>query len=422
MLKRNAFLRTGAALGAAAAIPAPAAFAATGKPVVKIGFLESFSGVFSDLGAYHKIGATLALEDANAKGRVRYEFATGDDASKPAEAINEAKRLVSQEKVDVLYGGVSSANGLATEAFALDAGIFYLCVGPQTSAITTEKASLTTFRFSQNARMFVKALSRRILAQGKKWYFLQADYAFGKDAYNQLSGLLKRAGGTDLGVDVLPLGTTDFSSAMVKLRNSDAEVLVLCQGGLDVANACKAFVEYGLHKKMRLAGINIEDIYYKALPLDAIAGATFPVSWSPLYEHGKELAARFRKSFNGPISSRHYFGYMTMASLIERINSAGTTSADKLVAAFSDHSFFAYKGNASTWRGCDHQCIQDTYAGEVVNQKKFDKQQFMFDIVGEVPAAESDGNCDSPWAMTAKKAIAAQKFAARDGYTPVSLR
>jgi len=70
------------------------AFAAGNAATVKIGFLESFSGVFSDLGAIHKAGAQLALADANARGRVKYEFVLGDDASKPAVATTEARRLI----------------------------------------------------------------------------------------------------------------------------------------------------------------------------------------------------------------------------------------------------------------------------------------------------------------------------------------
>jgi hypothetical protein len=52
-----------------------------------------------------------------------------------------------------------------------------------------------------------------------------------------------------------------------------------------------------------------------------------------------------------------------------------------------------------------------------VNGKTFAKMQFLFDIVAEVPASESDGTCDSPWAVAAKKAIAAATVGKRDGYT-----
>jgi branched-chain amino acid transport system substrate-binding protein len=420
MITRQDLIRAGTALAATIALPRHAS-AAGGPVVVRIGFIDSFSGVFSDLGGYHKLGATIALDEANAKtSRVRYEVVLGDDASRPAEGSLELRRLVEQEKVDVLFGGTSSAVGLANSALAESLGIFNMSLGPQDSSITGEKANATTFRFGPNVRMLLGALSRRILALGKKWYFIQADYAYGKDAYAQLSALLRRSGGTEVGVDVLKLGTVDFSAALTKVRNSDADVLVLANSGLDAANTIKQFVDFGLNKRLKLAGINIEDIYYKAIPLDPVAGSTFPVVWSPTVSpSARALAQRLRRLISGvPVSWRHYMGYMAMRQLIEGMNAAGTTKADRLVAAFSDRSFDAAKTSRSTFRACDHQCIQDCYAGAIVGRKTFERTQFMFDVVTEVPAAESDGTCNSPWTVAAKAAIAAEKIPERDGYSP----
>lgn len=416
-MDRKQFLAAGAAAGAALATPR-FTLAAGPAATVKVGFIESFSGVFSDLGACHKLGAMLALEDANRNGRVKYEFAFGDDASKPAVATTEARRLIGQDNVDVLFGGTSSANGLAVSALGLDAGVFYLALGPQDSSITGPKASKLTYRFGPNARMLLAPVLRRSLALGKKWYFIQADYALGKDAYAQCSEALKHAGGTESGHDVVPLGTTDFSSQLTKVQTSGADVLMLCNSGLDAANTAKQFVQFGLNKKMKLAGVSLEDIYYKALPLADVGGATFPVLWAPSVSPGAtKLAARMRKAINGPVSARHYLGYMAAASLFDRIRSAGTTDAEKLAASFENYSFDAAKSSRAVYHAADHQCAQDVYAG-ALSAKQFEKTQNMWDIVAEVPANESDGTSDSPWAKAATAAMAAQHPPARPNYTP----
>ena len=388
---------------------------------MKIGFLESFSGVFSDLGAYHKAGALLALDDANKKSvsRVKYEFVMGDDGSKPAIATTEARRLISQENVDVLFGGISSGIGLALGPLTQELGIFNLSIGPQESSITGSKASRYTYRFGPNLRMMLQPMFSRALALGKKWYFIQADYALGKDAYAQLSAALKRAGGTEVGLDIVKLGTTDFSSVLTKIRNSDADLLLLANSGLDAANTAKQFVDFGLHKRMKLAGIALEDIYSGTVPLDAIAGSTFPVLWTPTVSPSAEkLTARLKRDIKGPISSRHYLGYMALTTLIDRMNAAGTTRADKLADAFDNHSFEAGKATKAVWHGYDHQCAQDVYAGAIVSSKQFEKSQVMFDIVAEVPTSESDGNTNSPWAKDAQATLAMQKTTTRENYTP----
>src|SRR6204780_654433 len=113
MISRRSVLAGGTAAVAAAAAPR-FTLAAGPAATVKIGFIDSYNGGFSDLPAIHKGGAELALADMNAKsGRVKFEFAYADDTSKPAVAGTEARRLVGQENVDALFGLTSSANGLA---------------------------------------------------------------------------------------------------------------------------------------------------------------------------------------------------------------------------------------------------------------------------------------------------------------------
>ena len=423
-MKRSAFIRSAQSAGAAAAMASAPRFAvALGTAAtVKIGFLDSFSGVFSDLSGYQKLAAQLALEELNRKGRVKYEFAFGDDGSKPANATIEARRLISQESVDVLFGGTSSGSALAIGPIALESGVFNLTLAPFDSSITGAKASRLTYRYGPNARMATKTLGRRVLALGRKWYFVQADYALGKDAYAQLSDVLKRAGGTESGLDIVPLGMTDFSSTLTKVRNSDAEVLILTNSGLDAANLAKQFVAFGLNKRMKLAGIGLEDIYHGAVPLDALAGSTFPLLWAPNASDGAaRLTQILRRSIHGPISQRHWLGYGALTALVDRMNAAGTTKADKIAAAFDDHSFDDFKRSKATFRACDHQAIQDMYAGAIVSQATFAKTQYMYEVVAEVPAVESDGTCDSPWARTAHAALSAQTIGTRENYVAKAL-
>jgi len=420
MISRRSLIAGGTAAAAAAAAPR-FTLAAGPAATIKIGFIDSYSGVFSDIAALHKAAAEVALADMNAKGRVRFEFAYGDDNSKPAVAATEARRLVSQENVDVLFGLTSSANGLAMTALANQLGTFMLELGPQDSSITAERAGKLVYRFSPNNRMMLKALATRVLALGKRWYFIQADYAFGKDAYTELSGILARAGGTEVGHDIAPLGTSDFSPNLTKARNSGADVLMLANSGLDAANACKQFVDFGLGAKMKLAGINLEDFYYKAVPLDRIAGTTFPVAWTPTCSDGaRRLTERLKRVIRGPISWRHQFGYVGATSLMQRILDARTTDAVKLATAFENYTFDAAKPTRARYNAWDHQLAQDVFAGSVVNQTTFARTDFMFDIVGEVAAADADGSATTPWANAAKAAIASQSVTPRPSYTPKS--
>jgi hypothetical protein len=79
------------------------------------------------------------------------------------------------------------------------------------------------------------------------------------------------------------------------------------------------------------------------------------------------------------------------------------------------------KTSKATYRGCDHQCVQDIYAGAIVPAKTFAKTEVMYDIVSEISASESDGTCGSPWAKQATTAMAAQHPVIRENYDPKTL-
>ncbi len=417
-MRRSLFL-AGAAGAAATGLMASRAAAAT---TVKIGYIDSFSGPLSDIGNHHRLGAELAVRLANQRGPVRYELVSADDTSKPAVGGSEARRLIGQEKVDVLLLGTSSAVTLAVGPIAQESGIFTLAIGAQDTNITGDKAVRVLYRFAPNVQMQINALAQRILSFGKNWYFIVDDFAYGKDGHARLNALLKRAGGNEVGADVLPLGTQDYSSSLTKLRNTNADVLVLCQGGFDAAKTAQQFAGFGLHKKIRLAGINMEDYYWKSIPSDALAGATFAIHWAPtVSDSAQKLARQLQPMLKEPISSRDYFGYVCTTQLIERMHAAGTTKAEALVAAFRDHRFDAAKANEAVWRGCDHQCAQDEYAGAIVSDAKRSKTGFMYEIVSEVPSTSGARACADSDAAAAASVIAAQRTPDRAGYDAKSL-
>jgi branched-chain amino acid transport system substrate-binding protein len=419
MIDRQRFLTGIGVVAGATALPRFASAATT----VRIGYIDSFSGPLADIGTRQRLGAQLAIAEANRRGSVRYELVTADDTSKPAEGATQARRLIDEEKVDALIVGTSSAVTLAVSPLAENAGVFLLAVNPQDTSITGSKANRVTYRMAPNVRMLIAALATRVLTFGKKWYFLQSDWAFGHDGYNRMSAILKKAGGTEVGMDLFPLGMNDFSSLMTKVRNSNADVLMVCQGGMDNAQICKTFVQFGLNKKMHIAAMTFEDYYWKAIPLEQLEGASFGILWAPdVSDSAKKLTQKLRKEIPGPVTSRYYMGYLALQQLIDRMNAAGTTKAEALVSAFADHKFEAYKERPSVWRACDHQCATDAYAGALVSPAKLRKTGFVFDVVASVPGNIALGACSEPDAAAAAAIINGQHVPDRVAYQPKSLR
>jgi len=412
--------------GAGPLLPPKDVIAAGGGARIKIGHIDGFSGVYAAASESQQTGLEAAVDAANRKNsRIRWEIVRGDDANQPPIGGNEAKRLVSQERVDVLTGCLSSAVGLAVSARAEETGIFFLAIGTHDTNITGPKANRVCFRATCSNAMLADAVGPALLKRGKRWYFITADYAFGNDAHDRLARILHAAGGEEVGNDRHPLGQVDYSSYMTRARNTNADVLVFCNYGPDTQNATHAAVGLGLHKKMHFGGILCGNEVAVGMPTDDLVGSLWGYVWGPEAGGARtaSMYATLRARAKGfPPNWRQYLGLVAGEQLIDRILAAGTTDAEALVKAFEGHRYDAGKRQANYWRACDHQAIQQTYAGEIVARNKRRSAEEFFVIASTVGGDFAAGPCSNPDSARAASIIASQKIPARADYTAVKLR
>ncbi|HEX3468537.1 MAG TPA: ABC transporter substrate-binding protein [Candidatus Elarobacter sp.] len=411
------------AAGAAPLAPARDVIAAGGGATVKIGHIDSFSGVYAAAAASQHHGMEVAAAEAMKKNnRIKYELIKGDDASNPATGSTETKRLISQEKADVVTGGLSSAVGLAVSALCEENGVFFLAVGTHDTNITGPKANKVTFRQTCSNAMLANAVGPELLKHGKKWYFLVANYAFGTDAHDRLKTILLAHGGTEVGADLHPLGQTDYSSYLTKVRNSNADVLVFCNYGPDCINATKAAVQLGLNKRMLFGGILCGNDVAVGMPVDDLVGSQWGYVWGP--ESGGNAMEVYNALKPGvdEVDWRQYLGYMAARNIIDRLNHAGSTDTAKVVAAFENFHYDAAKKAGAYFRACDHQAVQQTYSGMIVDKSKRRSAKEYFTISSTVGGEFAAGPCSNPDSAAATKIFASQTIPAREGYTVTSLK
>jgi len=402
--------------GAATLLPPRDVIAAGGGATVKIGHIDSFSGVYAAAAASQQHGMEVALAEVMKKNnRIKYEIAKGDDAANPATGSTETKRLISQEKVDIMTGGLSSAVGLAVSALCEEQGVFFMAIGTHDTNITGPKANKVTFRQTCSNAMLANAVGPELLKHGKKWYFLIANYAFGTDAHERFKKILLAHGGEEVGADLHPLGQTDYSSYLTK-------VLVLCNYGPDCQNATKAAVQLGINKKMQFGGILCGNDVAVGMPVDDLVGSIWGYVWGP--ESGGDAMTVYNKLKPGvpAVDWRQYLGYMTVMNVVDRLNHTGSTDTSKLIDAFENFHYDAAKKSGAYFRACDHQAIQQTYAGVIVDKSKRRTPTEYFTIGATVGGEYAAEACSNPDSTAASKIFASEKIPARDGYTVVSLK
>ena len=112
-----------------------------------------------------------------------------------------------------------------------------------------------------------------VKAGGDSWYFVTADYAFGKQLQSDTTAMIQEAGGKVLGSSVYPFpGTTDFSSLLVQAQASHAKVIGLANAGADTVNSIKQAHEFGITRTTKVAALLMFVTDVHALGLDAAQG------------------------------------------------------------------------------------------------------------------------------------------------------
>jgi branched-chain amino acid transport system substrate-binding protein len=262
-------------LGGAALTLAPRlAFAQAGRPL-KIGVMNDMSSVYSDYqGVGSVIAAKLAADEFSATLGVPVEIVSADHQNKPDVGAAIARRWFDADGVDVIMDLPNSAVALAVLAIATEKNKAVIGSGAGTSVMTGEKCARNFVHWTYDTYALGHSIGKAMTEQGgKSWFFITADYAFGKDMESNCAAAVEAAGGKVLGSARHPLNTADFSSFVLQAQASGADVVAFANAGGDLSNAIKQAHEFGLAPKQRLAGLILNVTNIPSLGLDTVAGA-----------------------------------------------------------------------------------------------------------------------------------------------------
>jgi len=392
---RRDFLKTAGAAAAAvgaSGIFAPAILKAQRQPI-KIGHLIPQSGFLSPMGEYMINAAKLAVEEINAAGGVlgRQLQLVAEDDMNPGVAVQKATKLIQQEKVDALMGTVSSAVCLAVMDVADRSKMLLVNTGSNSDEIRGKRCNYYTFSVEGSNSQYVNTIGRYLIKQKqyKRWYFLTSDYAFGHDLLRVSRALLKKMGGAEIGSELIPTGTTDFSSYLLKVRNTKPDVVFQNLAGTDQTNFMKQYAEFGMTTEV--AGGLIDTLLMWPVGVGAITGS-FPLLWwyDLPYEETKRFSAAFTKKYGKPPENQAWGDYYSTKAIAQAMQQAGTTDSKKVVEAMEKIKFDGGKGRQLYFRSWDHQLMQPIWVALGKKKSEAKDQWDIWKIAGEVPDKSED--------------------------------
>lgn len=359
---------------------------------IKIGHLTPRTGFLGQLGAYAVMGAQLAVEEANAKGGVlgRPVEVIYEDSVNPGTAVQKARKLIEKDKVQALLGEISSASCLAISDVAQEAEILFINTGSNSDEIRGARCHRYNFSTEANNTMYINAIGRWLINNQKftRWYFLTADYAFGHDLYRVSKKLLLEHGGTELGNDMVPTNTPDYSSYILKLKSINPDLVFLNLAGVDQTTFLKQYREFGT--PFETAGGVMDTVQFWAVGPDALTGV-----WPALWYHTidapgtKEFTERFIKKFQKPPDNQAWSDYTTIRIVLEAMEKTGSSDSKDLVKYLeSGAEFDIYKGRPCKFRDWDHQLMQPMYMVRPKKKEQMKDEWDIFEVIGEVPEKE----------------------------------
>ncbi len=184
--------------------------------------------------------------------------------------------------------------------------VLYIAVGGHVDTITGKDCHYNTFKLCSDTWMLAQALCDTLLTKfGKKWAFCTPDYAWGHFLFAGFSEILKKAGGTVLGNELMPLGATDFSAPLIKVQQAKPDVFIVLQGGDDFVNLMKQATQFGMTKNMVFGYGLVELEPLAALPQEARVGWGVMEWWwdQPNQPGVKEFVAEYHKLYNATASA-----------------------------------------------------------------------------------------------------------------------
>ena len=291
-------------LAGAAGLPFVGRARAEGKgPVIKIGSIQDGSGPYSHLGGAGSVAcARLAIDEMAAQHGLNVELLVADHQNKPDIGAAIARQWL-DDGVDALLEFNNSAIALAVNNMVRERDKVMLANNVGSALLSGTQCSPNMTHWTFDTAELARVMGTALTAQGgDTWYFIRADYVFGNSLQDDTAAIVKAKGGKILGDSAMPLGTSDYASALLSAQVSGAKVIAFALAGQDLMNCVKQAAEIGIgrggRQKIGALIMHWQDVH--ALGLETAQGLQLTESfyWD-VNDRSRAFAKRITPHTNG---------------------------------------------------------------------------------------------------------------------------
>jgi branched-chain amino acid transport system substrate-binding protein len=374
----------------AGALGAPAIIKAS-DDTIRVGHITPRSGFLGTLGDYGFRGVNLAVEELNAAGGIlgREVDLFSEDSVGSAVAPTKAQKLIEKRKVHFLVGEISSGSGGGVMATANRLKTMYMQTGCNSDALRGEKCNKYSFHVEAGNTMYTKTIgnwqNRAGNVNGKNFYMLTADYAFGHDLARVSTRFLTENGGNVMANELVATNTPDYSPYILKVKAAKPDFVYINSAGADQTTFLKQYKEYGLD--YAISGGVMDTAGFWAAGIESITGY-----WQSLWYHGmdtpssKAFAKAFTEKYKKPPENQAWGDYIGVKIMAEAMEEAKSVDPAKIIPLLESGMEFDIlkprKGHFGKW---DHSLLQQMFVVKVKDKADMQDEWDIFEIVEASP-------------------------------------
>ena len=217
---------------------------------LRIGVLTDLSGTYRDVTGPTSVACVrqAVAEFTQANPDIKVEVLVADHQNKPDVGLGIARAWFDRDDVDVVTDVGNSAVAIGLIAVTQDKDKIQLNTSAGSSDLTGKFCSPNLLHWTYDTWNLSHTIATlTVKTGGSKWFFVTADYNFGKSIQANTTSMLADAGGTLVGSVTYPFPTTtDFSSYLLAAGSSGADVIAFANAGDDLLNCIKQAQEFGV--------------------------------------------------------------------------------------------------------------------------------------------------------------------------------
>ena len=396
----------GGAVGAASlAAPAIVRPASAADPI-KIGVLSPVTGAWTVYGTAHSRGFELGVEEINAAGGVLgrpIEMVLADYKTDQRLVVEQANRLIRQERVDLLAGTFSSADRNAAGPIVKQADkilLYPTWYEGQIKEYYPGVCNPNIFMFgpepTQQVWPFMEYMVNKF---GKRFFMIGSDYAWPQVTNLFTKERLKELGGEVLGEVYIPFNTPQYESVLRDIRAAKPDIIFHSLTGSDTVNFRQQFAAAGMKDDFMIWTVDDEEVVTSGLGPDVSSGAHVSFDYFMTIEHpnNKDFLKRYKARYgDDALMNTVGVGMYNAAHMgAMAIEKAGKVETAAIRDALKDLEFDKAPQGTVKMRALDNQIIVPSYLMRV--REDWTSVNDMFEEVQSVPSAiPKDARCDLP--------------------------